>query len=421
MVEAAVDAYRFGPFTFDVRNRGLTRDGQPVALKPKTALLLLVLLEAGGQTLSRQDIKTRVWPDTSVSPQALFFQISLLRSALGRTGAGQKYIENLPGIGYRVVVPVEAISMPPSGPLSVANPAAPAEPTVPVSPNVALPPSHGAERSHPGWRSWIPGLSGAALMVAVLLAAAAMLLALPLPAPRIAGVRQLTHDGRTKDTERSLLADASRVYFRDTIDHAPLAVTLAGGEIGRTRTPGPHWRITDVDPAGAEYLALQRDPNEPSGQPWIVSAVSGDRRRVGEAECEEAAWSPDRRTIACANGPALVSIDVNRGTSTSIAKLPGRASRLRWAPHGQALRFSVETKADRVVSHRLWEVRSDGSGLHALLPGWQPAAQVLCGGWSPDGRYFVFEVRAGSRSDLWVLREGRSPFGGREELKPVQL
>ena len=152
-----------------------------------------------------------------------------------------------------------------------------------------------------------------------------------------------------------------------------------------------------------------------------MSATNGKRRRVGDARCEQAAWSPDRRTIACATGPSLVSIDVSSGTSTSLAKLPGRATWLRWAPDGQTLRFSVETKADRAVLQRLWEMRGDGTGLHALLPDWRPEAQVCCGGWSPDGHYFVFQVRDGARSDLWVRREGRSALGRRVDQEPVQL
>ena len=83
MSEAVVHAYRFGTFTFEVRNRRLTRDGQLVALKPKTALLLLVLLEAGGEAVSRQESDARVWPDATVGREALFFQVHLLRRALG--------------------------------------------------------------------------------------------------------------------------------------------------------------------------------------------------------------------------------------------------------------------------------------------------------------------------------------------------
>ena len=55
---------------------------------------------------------------------------------------------------------------------------------------------------------------------------------------------------------------------------------------------------------------------------------------------------------------------------------------------------------------RIWEVRTDGSGLHRLLPGWNPSWQMCCGNWTPNGEYFVFEANHA----LWALRVECGPF-----------
>ena len=155
----------------------------------------------------------------------------------------------MPGVGYRLALPVEVI------PAVVSELPGPTEPKMleaaaaPMSAEPAPVPIVGGERTQPGRRPWVLGVSAAALMLAALLAAAGLLPSPPVP--RISGYHQLTHDGRNKDAGRPMLADASRVYFYDTLDDAPLAVALAGGEMVRTRTPGPDWRIADVDRAGA--------------------------------------------------------------------------------------------------------------------------------------------------------------------------
>jgi Tol biopolymer transport system component/DNA-binding winged helix-turn-helix (wHTH) protein len=91
--------YEFGACTLDTRKRLLTRDGQPIALAPKTFDLLVVLVESGGRALSKVELMQSLWPDTFVEEANLSFQISTLRKALGEDGP--KWIETIPKHGYR--------------------------------------------------------------------------------------------------------------------------------------------------------------------------------------------------------------------------------------------------------------------------------------------------------------------------------
>jgi len=97
----AARARRFGPFTFDPEKRLLYRNGELVALMPKTADLLHALLERRGQVVSKEELMRRVWPDTRVEEIGLARNISLLRKALGDEDGQSRFIETIPKRGYR--------------------------------------------------------------------------------------------------------------------------------------------------------------------------------------------------------------------------------------------------------------------------------------------------------------------------------
>jgi len=98
--------YAFGPFRFDSEKRVLVRDGKPVPVAPKTAEILLVLVEHAGHLVDKDDLMKRVWPDAFVEEGNLNKNVSVLRKVLGEWEGGQEYIETVPKRGYRFVAPV---------------------------------------------------------------------------------------------------------------------------------------------------------------------------------------------------------------------------------------------------------------------------------------------------------------------------
>lgn len=91
----------FGPFDYDSDSRALLRDGAPVAIGYRGALLLGVLLERLGQTLSKSELLDAAWPGLAVEENNLSVQLSGLRKALGKRADGSDWIIAVPRSGYR--------------------------------------------------------------------------------------------------------------------------------------------------------------------------------------------------------------------------------------------------------------------------------------------------------------------------------
>ncbi len=101
MNDLPATCFAFGPFLLDLRTGILSREGQPVALTPKEFDTLAVLVEAGSRLVPKDDLITRVWPDSYVGDGSLARNISILRKTLG-----EDLIETVPRRGYRLTVPV---------------------------------------------------------------------------------------------------------------------------------------------------------------------------------------------------------------------------------------------------------------------------------------------------------------------------
>jgi tetratricopeptide (TPR) repeat protein/DNA-binding winged helix-turn-helix (wHTH) protein len=109
-------------------------DGQEVYLRPKTFQTLLFLLEQRHRVVSKDEIVTRVWPDTAVTDDGLVQCIVEIRRVLGDDARQGRFVRTLPKSGYRFVGDVEVVT-PDEG-----TTAPEVEPDVPVAP-IAVPPA----------------------------------------------------------------------------------------------------------------------------------------------------------------------------------------------------------------------------------------------------------------------------------------
>jgi DNA-binding winged helix-turn-helix (wHTH) protein len=91
-------ALAFGRFRVLLRQRQLLADAVPVELGTRAFDLLLVLLEADGSLVTKDELLSRVWPGIVVSEENLKVQVSALRKALG---ADRDVIRTEFGRGYR--------------------------------------------------------------------------------------------------------------------------------------------------------------------------------------------------------------------------------------------------------------------------------------------------------------------------------
>ncbi len=105
-----MNGYRFGPFEVDSSTRELRKQGIAIRLSGKPFELLLALLERAGEVVSREDLRSRLWPDTNVDfERGLNNTVNRVRAALSDAAATPRYIETIPGRGYRLMIPVERI------------------------------------------------------------------------------------------------------------------------------------------------------------------------------------------------------------------------------------------------------------------------------------------------------------------------
>jgi len=98
--------YAFGRFRLDVAQRLLFRNGQMIALPPKAAEALVLLVKNHGRLVEKEELMKTVWPDTFVEDTNLTVHISGLRKVLQEGEEGRTYIETVPRRGYRFVAPV---------------------------------------------------------------------------------------------------------------------------------------------------------------------------------------------------------------------------------------------------------------------------------------------------------------------------
>jgi len=109
MSEEKPQFYEFGPFRLDPLKRRLLREGEVVRLTPKAFDLLLVLVEARGQTLEKDELLEKVWPDTIVEENNLNQNITALRKLLGDSRQESQYIATISKLGYRFVADVRTV------------------------------------------------------------------------------------------------------------------------------------------------------------------------------------------------------------------------------------------------------------------------------------------------------------------------
>ena len=95
--------YSFENFRLDADNRQLRRDDKPLPLPPKALDLLLALVENKGRLVEKDELFTSVWRDQIVEESNLTVHISQIRKALGESKNNPRFIETVPGYGYRFV------------------------------------------------------------------------------------------------------------------------------------------------------------------------------------------------------------------------------------------------------------------------------------------------------------------------------
>ncbi len=116
--------YLFGPFEFDDESGDLRKHGSRVRLQGQPLQILCAVIRRPGAIVSRDELQRELWPaHTFVDfDHGLNAAINRLRQVLGDSADQPRYVETLPGRGYRFIAAVQEI---PSTPILVVSGAPP--------------------------------------------------------------------------------------------------------------------------------------------------------------------------------------------------------------------------------------------------------------------------------------------------------
>jgi Tol biopolymer transport system component/DNA-binding winged helix-turn-helix (wHTH) protein len=341
-----VEKYRFGPYEVRARTREIYKLGTRLKLRPQPFQILQALVERAGDLVTREELRQMLWPgETFVDfERGLNTSVKELRRALSDSAGEPRYIETLPKLGYRMIVPVEA--EPASCPALAAE-ARSGEASGPDS----------RRHSLPGFRGvWLYGV-----LTAVLASALAVSIkveppenSMPVPLTSFPGTAQ----GATWSP------DGRQVAFQWT------------GE------KHDHWDIYVLQAGTSHALRLTAEPG-----------VNIDP-----------AWSPDGRWIAYGHHePHGEHVSLNLvsplgGPIRTVLTVAGAIGRNSWLPDGQAVVIEVVPESGKPAE--LWAVRID-NGQHRRLT--SPPAGIpgdTAPAVSPDGKVLAF-----CRASFWRTAE----------------
>jgi Tol biopolymer transport system component/DNA-binding winged helix-turn-helix (wHTH) protein len=394
--------YEFGSYRLDPAARQLTRDGTPVPLFPKVLDTLIVLVESGGQVLSKEELVARIWPDTFVQESNLTQNIFLLRKILGDTA-----IETVPRRGYRfaaeVAVADEEIVVARRTSMRI------------VSEEVT---DGGAPRTR-----WIVAASVAVIALAGVIAVQRFDRGQPAPvvaAPRMPSMVKLTHDSRAYDP--AISPDGRFVAYKVRRD-SEITVwlkELARGSATQIMPPGSDYRALTFSPDGHELFFKTYRDGETNALIMRVPILGGTPREVARNAWSDFSVSPDGAEVAFVRG----SVKPDSVHEIVAARVDGRGERVVgrsvdgksafalwdsapvWSPDGKRIAVCGWTQNAGNSRRALFEVDvASGATRELAIPeSWAGVSQIA---WLPDGTALVASAtEAGARiAQLWLLEQ----------------
>ncbi len=97
---------RIGEWVVHQRANAMERNGTTIRLEPKVMQVLVTLASSAGEVITREQLRSAVWPDVFVGEDVLIRAISELRHAFTDDPRSPNFIETIPKVGYRLIAPV---------------------------------------------------------------------------------------------------------------------------------------------------------------------------------------------------------------------------------------------------------------------------------------------------------------------------
>ena len=102
--------FRLGEWLVEPRRDQVIGADQRIKIEPRAMRLLICLSEHPGEVVTREQLLEEVWQGAFVSDEVLTSAVRKLRKALGDDAHAPRFIQTLPGEGYRLNAPVSRIT-----------------------------------------------------------------------------------------------------------------------------------------------------------------------------------------------------------------------------------------------------------------------------------------------------------------------
>jgi eukaryotic-like serine/threonine-protein kinase len=237
-----------------------------------------------------------------------------------------------------------------------------------------------------------------AVALLVLVVAGAAWFLLPASQPRITGTTQITNDGFASPGG-AVATDGISIYFNrdDPGKGGGIAqVSINGGQSAELPSPLKGAYVVQMSSDHTKLLAGTDCQFGAGCSIWALPLPAGSPRRLVKGDAGFA-WSPDGKWLVFVQNSELWLAAQDGTNPKKIVSLD--KGQVRWpafSPDSNRIRFTINDGDANTTA--VWEVRTDGSSLHAVLAGWHSSPHECCGAWTPDGRYYIF--RSTSTSEL---------------------
>ncbi|PWT91920.1 MAG: hypothetical protein C5B56_03125 [Proteobacteria bacterium] len=292
------NGFHFASFEVNLEVHELRKHGLRIRLPEQPYHALIMLLERQGDVVTRDELRKALWPDQSWGDldHRLNKTINRVREALGDSANSPRFLETLPRIGYRFLVPVEPLVT------RVENVVATEAPPVPI----AAQPRRGA---------WLQGW----LLAGVIVFSVAIGLAIPTayralekkPAPfqqHPAATPLTTYVG--SELYPSFSPDGSQILFAwdgETQSTFHLFVTSVNPGASRQLTNAAERDYGPVWSPDGQKIAFLRESTAGRSEVRLIHPDGTAERRLAEIIPSKTdrpiSWSRDSRSLVVAANP----------------------------------------------------------------------------------------------------------------------
>lgn len=426
---------RFGVFDADLEVYELRKHGIRIKLAAQPFQVLKLLLESGGEVVTRDDLRQTLWPNEpwGEHDQRLNNIVNKIREALGDSADNPRFLETLPKIGYRFLSSVEFLgdaTGAQSRPLAEQS-GLPALPEAPAALDTTETPSSAQWPIFSHW-PW----------VALSLALIAFLLIAFLFTRRYAGKSDALAQAAPLTTYvgselfPSLAPNGSQVAFAwdgETAGQFHIYVAPVTGGAPRQMTFDAANDASPVWSPDGSQIAFLRDSAPGKSEVWIIGEGGSGARKLREirssASIPSMSWTKDRdwlivsQTQAHRASNALFLVSAKNGEEFQISD-PGQERSVgdlnpAVSPDGQHLAFARSTSS---AWSDIFVAEFSKDGRHIGEPVRLTDAHTIIDhlAWLPDSTAVVFSAATTTAGARHLFRVGASA-GSTNELTELGI